>query len=179
MARMIALFLACIPIAGASAAAQSLDSPAAAADLVRLLDTRKLEAISALDPADPGRFVAALYIPGAQLLVVSGKHPDVNALKYRMLNGAHRDVYLDVQGTPTPKGKLFVQDASADGLRAAPADGAAADIVYTDGTTTLMIDGKAKQQGLSATDYQGKVKELDGRYVHALQLLTAALTTSS
>ena len=179
MLRILALIAACTPIAGGSVMAQSFDSQAAAADVIRLLDARQLTAISALDPSEPGRFVAALYIPGAQLLVVSGKHPDVNALKYRMINGAHRDVYLDVQGTPTPKGKLFVQDAAADGLRPSAENGSAADIVYTDGTTTLMLDGKAKQQKLSTTEYQAKVKEADERYVHALQLLKAALTPTS
>ena len=179
MARIIALLAACMPIAGGPVTGQSIDSQAAAADVVRLLDSRKITTISAVDPAEPGRFVAALYIPGAQLLVVSGVHPDVNALKYRMINGAHRDVYLDLQGTPTPKGKLFVQDASADGLQPSVENGVAADIVYTDGTATLKLDGKAKQQGLSTSDYQSKVKDAEARYVHALQLLKAALTTTS
>jgi uncharacterized protein YeaO (DUF488 family) len=50
---------------------QAFASADAVRDLVYVLDQHRLDAIAAADPAAPGTFVAALYIPGNQLLVVS------------------------------------------------------------------------------------------------------------
>ena len=56
------------------AAAQGTRSAVAAKALAEAMDAAKLDSIAAPDPADPGTFVAALYFPGSQLLVVSAKY---------------------------------------------------------------------------------------------------------
>jgi hypothetical protein len=46
-------------------------SRTAAGRLTALLTTRTLEAVAAPDPSEPGRFVAALYLPESQLLAIA------------------------------------------------------------------------------------------------------------
>src|SRR5919106_6298736 len=75
-------------------------SAAAARILVHLLQHRQREAVAVADPTADGAFVAALYIPGGQLLVVRARHPSAEAIRYRIDKGQYRDVYLDLQGTP-------------------------------------------------------------------------------
>ena len=75
------------------------------------------EAIAASDPTQSDTFVAALHIPGSQLLVVRRRHPAAEALRQRMALSQFRDVYLDLQGSAAVAGKFFVQDAGADGIR--------------------------------------------------------------
>jgi hypothetical protein len=44
-------------------------------------------------------------------------------LTHRISARQYRDVYLDLQGTPIPQHKFFVQDSGADGISSArPAD---------------------------------------------------------
>src|SRR5262245_18229028 len=57
-----------------SVAAQTAKSAAAAKELAAALDAAKLDAIAAVDPADPTVYCAALYFPGSQILVVSAKY---------------------------------------------------------------------------------------------------------
>ena len=63
--------LACRRLA---ASAQESKSAPLAKQLAAALDAAKLDSIAAKDPAAPDVFVAALYFPGMQLLVVSGKY---------------------------------------------------------------------------------------------------------
>ena len=73
----VALCVCAVLLAGAAArgAAQpAAKSVAAAKALAAALDAAKLDAIAAADPAIPDTFVAALYMQGAQILVVSAKY---------------------------------------------------------------------------------------------------------
>src|SRR4051812_29580910 len=72
-------------------AAQDTKSPAVARELARLLDAAKLDGIAAADPATPGAFVAALYIPGSQLLVVGAKYAAPPLLLDRISKKEYRD----------------------------------------------------------------------------------------
>ena len=67
----VAAFCACV-VLPASAGSQESKSAPLAKQLAQVLDAAKLESMAAADPTT-GAFVAALYIPGTQLLVVSGK----------------------------------------------------------------------------------------------------------
>jgi hypothetical protein len=159
----------------ASGAAQSEGSRAAAARLSQLLESRGLDAIGARDPAAADRFIAALHIPGDQLLVVAGHHPTPALLDHRIQQKAFRELYLDLQATPTPKGKLFVMDSRGDGLRASREQGESFDIVYEDGTKTTAFDGDWEGQKLNESEYRQRFADLDRQYAHMLELLVAAL----
>jgi hypothetical protein len=155
-------------------AAQHLLSPEAARELARALDVAGLESIAAADSAEPGAFVAALHIRGAQMLVVSARHPSVEGLTRRITGRQYRDVYLDLQGTPTTQGKFFVQDSGADGISNARPQSGGVDVLYEDGVRQTLFNGEPKAQKLSPAEYSARLAAADARYAHLLTLLTAA-----
>jgi len=106
------------------------------------------------------------------MLVVSAEHPWATLLRQKIARGAYRDVYLDLQGTPTPKGKFFVQDAGADGIR----DGHAGvvDAVYEDGTRQTLFD-RALARELPGAAYDSALAAADARYNQALTTLLGAI----
>src|SRR4051812_3584805 len=73
--------------------AQESKSAPLAKQLAAALDAGKLDSIAAKDPAAPDVFVAALYFPGMQLLVVSGKYAVPQLLESRVGRKEYRDVY--------------------------------------------------------------------------------------
>jgi hypothetical protein len=155
-------------------AAQHFLSPGAAPGLVQALNVAGLESIAAADPAEPGTFVAALHLQGSLMLVVSARHPSVEALTQRIAARQYRDVYLDLQGTPTPQHKFFVQDSGADGIANARSEGGGVDVLYEDGVTQTLFNGQPKAQKLTPAQYSSRLAAADARYAHLLTLLTAA-----
>jgi hypothetical protein len=159
----------------ASVVGQAEESRQTAARLIQLLQSRGLDAVAARDPAAPDRFIAALHVPGDQLLVVAGHHPTPALLDHRLQQRAFRELYLDLQATPTPAGKLFVMDAKGDGLQVSRERGEAFDIVYENGTKSTAFDGDWKGQKLTESEYRRQFAALDQRYAHMLAALVAAL----
>lgn len=172
---IIAIIATCLSlVVPAASGAASAWSPSLAHAFVALLNSRGIEAFAAPDPDEPGRFVAALSVPHGDLLVVSARQPSAGAVAQRIAAGQFRDVYVDLQATPTPAGKFFVQDSNADGLSNAPQNDAI-DIVYEDGAKTTVFNGDAKAQHLSRDEYEARFDAADRRYAHALTVLTMAL----
>jgi hypothetical protein len=139
-----------VGIVTAAAAEDFGKSREPARKLVQLLETRHLTAVATTDPQIPGRFIAAMYIPGSRLLVVGASNPSIEAVRYRIQHGQYQDVYLDLQSTPTVQGKLFVQDAAADGLTWST-DGSDVDVAYEDGARTTLFTKKAHAKGADET----------------------------
>jgi hypothetical protein len=170
---------------GAALHAQPFASAATAGDLVYLLDQFHLDAIATPDPMEPGTFVGALYIPGSQLLVVSARHPSVDGVIERIAMRQYREVYLDLQGTPTPDNKFFVQDARADGILSALPGSGDVDVLYEDGVRQTLFNGDTRGQQLTPAEYDSKLAAADARYARLLALLASAVrqaqhqTTSS
>ena len=154
--------------------AQHLLSPEAAPGLVQALDVAGLESIAAADPAEPGTFVAALHLQGGLMLVVSARHPSVDGLTQRIAARQYRDVYLDLQGTPTPQHKFFMQDSGADGISNARSEGGGVDVLYEDGVTQTLFNGQPKAQKLTSAQYDARLAAADTRYARLLTLLTDA-----
>lgn len=155
-------------------ASQESASTVATKALLSALDHAGLDAIATVDPAEPGAFVAAMHIKGGQLLVVRAHHPSVEALSARLAARQFRDVYIDLQATPTPKGKLFVMDSGANGLPGDSDQPAHVDVVYEDGTRQTMFNG-ARAQKLSPDEYRKQLKDADVRYTRLLEVLRAAV----
>jgi hypothetical protein len=155
--------------------AQPFASADAARDLVRVLDQFRLDAIASVDPSEPGAFVAALYIPGSQLLVVRARHPSVEGVRQHLASHQYREVYLDLQGTPTQDGKFFVQDARADGILSALPGSGDVDVLYEDGRRQTLFNGDLIAQHLTAAEYDAKLAAADSRYARMLTLLTSAV----
>jgi hypothetical protein len=150
---------------------QTAKSAAAAKELAQALDGAKLEAIAAADPAEPGTFVAALYFPGSQILVVSAKYAAPALLTDKIAKQNYRDVYIDLNSASIAGSKVFVIDTNVDGLVAKPEDGQGAD-QWEQGKTQVTFDGQWKKAKMSEEEYMKAFATADERYAHILQVLT-------
>jgi hypothetical protein len=162
-----------IILGAVSPATREFASAQRAGDFAHALQLAGVDTFAAADPAEEGRFVAALYLPG-QLLVISAKHPSAAVVQQRIASGMYRDVYLDLQGTPTAEGKFFVQDSAADGLLNVAPGTSSVDVVYLDGTRTLIFNGDLKAQHLTEEQYDASFTTADSRYAHMLEVLETA-----
>jgi hypothetical protein len=169
------IFAALLASLAAPVGAQTATSAINARVLTGLLDARGLDAIAARDPDVPSRFVAALYLAGSQLLVVSGEYPAPVLLEQRAGRGEFREIYMELQGASPPEARLFVHDMGADGLRSACDPGAPFDVVYEHGALRTTFDGNWAGQGLTAAEYARRFASDDERYARMLAALIAAL----
>jgi hypothetical protein len=161
----------CVP---ATAQAAS-ESQAAAKTLTDELGRRGITVVAAKDPNAEAVFVAATYIPGVELLVVSARSTAPAYLDQLLAWKQFDQVYASLNGASLPDGKLFIQDMRADGLTPSREDGGTFDIVYQDVTKTTMFDGNWKKQNLSEAEYRSRFAQVDGRYAKVLSLLLAQL----
>jgi hypothetical protein len=172
MLRICGIVLLLCPVLAAAPAERTVRSAALAKQLGAALLEHELEAIAARDPEGADRFVAALFFPDSQLLVVSGKYPSPSLLDEKLVQKNYREVYLDLGTSQFANTSLFVQDMKADGL----CDGRdqTADILY-EGSTQTILDGDWKKHGLSEQAYAQRLAEVDDRYSRLLELLLMQL----
>jgi hypothetical protein len=160
--------LAALALAAADGAA-TLQSRPLAQQLTTLMADRHLDAIAAKDPSEDGRFVAALYFPNSQLLVISARYPVPAQLQQSLDSKAYRDVYLALQQSGAADSKVFVQDLGADGLHAAADQ--PVDIVYEHVVNQAIFDKDAAKADAA---YRRKLTADDAQYSRMLQLLLDA-----
>ena len=84
------------------------------------MEAGKLDSVAAKDPATPGVYIGALYIPNFQLLVIANVYAAPTLLDTRLTKKEYRDVYIDLNSATTAATRLFVQDLGADGVKAKP-----------------------------------------------------------
>jgi hypothetical protein len=159
------------------AVAQETRSSAAVKALAKAMDGAKLESIAAPDPSEPGTWVAALYFPGAQLLVVSAKYAAPPLLVDKMASKNYRDIYIDLNSASIAGSKVFIIDHSCDGLIAKPDNGQVADS-YEHGAKQYAFDGDWKKAKMSEDAYMKAFSDADERYARILTLLTAQAAKS-
>ena len=162
--------------AGLSAGARQQNSEALAARLASAMTERHLDAIAAQDPEAPDRFVAALLIPNAQLLVVSAQYPATAELQALLTQQNYRDVYTALHQPAAQQSRFFIMDAGGDGLRTG---GDGVDVLYEKGTIQTLFDGRWKQQGLSEAAYSKRAQDAEARYSQLLSLLSSTLQTAT
>lgn len=155
-------------LAATPAIAQESKSAPLAKELTQLLESAKIDSIAASDPAN-GKFVAALYIPGTQLLVVSGKFESTEIGPYRISNKEFRELYMDLMGGSVAGSKVVASDISADGLAFKPANGIPGDS-WENGTKNMAFEG-AKKAKLKDDEYHRVYSEADSEYARMLSLL--------
>ncbi len=175
MVTRVAWFVACAVVFVLSplpAAAQSGKSAAAVKALTQALDAAKLDAIAAPDPADPTSFVAALYISGAQLMVVSAKYSAPPLLVAKIKTKEYRDVYIDLSSAAVAGSKTFIIDFNCNGLLSKTEDNGAPDTWETD-KQQLAFDGDWRKAKLSEADYMKTYSDADDRYTKLIELLSA------
>ncbi len=159
-----------LAIGGTLANAQTSKSSAAAKELSETLDRLKLDSIAAADPSDPGTYVAALYFPGAQLLVVSAKYSAPVLLDAKLTKKDYRDIYIDLSSASIPASKVFILDQAADGLIYKPEDDQPADTWETANKSTT-FDGDWRKAKVTEEDYTKIFNSADARYAQILTLL--------
>lgn len=178
LTRVACCSLALVCLAPAVAAAQESKSAPLAKQLAAALDAGKLDSIAAKDPSAPDAFVAALYFPGMQLLVISGKYSVPQLLTDRVGRKEYRDVYLDLNGASIADTKVFIEDPGADGIKAKRDDNQAFDQCEIAGKRT-MFNSDWKTQKMSETDYLKTYSAADERYSEILAALLAQAKKSS
>lgn len=172
-AGLLAVLLSAVP-----ALAQESASASVAAQLVAALDAAKLQNVAAKDPAAPDRYVAALYLPGLQLVVISGKYAAPPLLDQRLANREYREVYVELNGAAERATRILVTDLGANGLRFSPSGDQPADICEMEGRRTI-FNRQWRDQQLSEDEYRKIYAAADARYTELLTALLAQLKTTS
>jgi hypothetical protein len=169
---LAAVMIAVVP----TASSKDPTSSEAAATLTRLLDQLRLDAVATRDPQHRARFIAALYFPGAQLLVIRGTYAAPELLAQRIDQRQYRDAYADIGAASPLEGRCFVMDLHADGLHISGARKAPFDIVYRNGTDQVMYDGDWNRQQLTQSAYLERFASDDAEYARMLAALAASLS---
>jgi hypothetical protein len=149
-----------------------------AKELARLLDEAKLDAVAAKDPSAPDRFVAALYFPGSELLVVSAKYTVPALLNEKLSQKNYKDVYVELNSASVLESKIFVEDLMCDGLRAKRESNQPFD-TYDSRGLKIQFDNEWKKQKFSEDDYMKHFGTADDAYANMLTMLVAALKKTS
>jgi hypothetical protein len=172
---MMLSVLATVVIAGSPlVAAQDTPSRTLALDLAKRLSGSEPKFVAAPVPDDPSRFVAALHLPGVQLLVISATYSSPALIRELLAKGDHQRVYVDLNAAGERAGRFFVEDLRADGLHAEPERDAPFDVTWRDAVVRTLYNGDWKGQKLTQAAYQERFKQDAAQYAHALELLVAA-----
>jgi len=170
--------LAMLAVCAGTAVAQTAQSAAVAKSLTAALDQAKLSAIAAADPASPGVYVAALYYPGAELLVVQAKYSAPAAMDATLTSKDYREAYVDLNGAAEPGTKIFIEDLKADGLNANPGNDQPFDS-YDATSQKAQFNHDWKAQKMSEDEYKKLFATADQQYTHMLTLLLDELKKPS
>lgn len=158
--------------------AQEAKSVALVKELTALLDQNKLDSIAARE-AQPDAFVAALYYPGIQLIVVGAKYKEPVLLTDRITKKEYRDTYIDLNSAALPNSKCLVMDLGADGLKAKVDEGKPFDNIERADGKEISFNSDWKAQKMTEDEYMKAFGEADARYAKMLQALIAQLKKSS
>jgi hypothetical protein len=167
---------ASLVLAPTMAAAQDSKSATSVTELVKMLDSMKLDSF-AVKGSVPNEYVGALYFPGSQLLVVSAKFDTPWRADSLLDQKNYRDVYIELNSASLPQSKLFVSDLGANGLRFKK-DGNTYDTVDVGGKT-FNFDGDWKKAKITEDDYSKTYSSSDEHYVQMIQMLIAGLKKPS
>lgn len=167
---IVLLFCAALPAALSAQSETTRRSATLVKQLGIALLEQKLDAIATRDPETPNRFVAALFFPESQMLVVSASYSTPSVLDEKLGQKNYREVYLDLGTTQFADTSMFFQDMNADGL--SHDRDQTADILY-EGPASTIFDGDWKKHGVSEEAYEKRLADADDRYSRLLELLLA------
>lgn len=174
--RISGIALAAILLLAPAASAQDSKSATSVIELVKILDSMKLDSF-AVKGASPNEYVGALYFPGSQLLVVSARFDTPWRADSLLEMKNYRDLYIELNSASVPQSKVFVSDLSANGLRSKK-DGTVYDTADIGGKT-FNFDGDWKKAKITADDYTKTYSTTDEQYTQMIQALLAGLKKSS
>lgn len=165
-------------VAVTAAEPQQPASEARVSELIAALDKQGLQSVAAQDPTRAGQLVAVLYVPGVQLLMITGRCDASEVLAARLAAAEYRDVYTDLHACAVDTTRLFIQDMSADGLWPEPRrSGAPFDIVYEQMTHRTRFDGDCRSQELTSAEYRQRFTTIDAEYARLASILVDSFLT--
>ena len=162
-------------VAAALASAQESRSSQLAAELVKLLDALKLDAVAA--KIDGDQYVGALYFPGSQLLVVRARYIVPERMDAQLQGKNYRDVYIDLNSASIRDSKMLIADVGANGLQLGRRN-QPYDTVDT-GVKSYAFDGDWGKAKISEQEYTKAFQSSDEEYTRMLQVLVAQLKKTS
>ena len=171
---LCAVLLLCPGLASAQAPASK--SAPLASELVKLLDSMKLDSVAGSRSAD--EYVAAMYFPGSQLVVVNAKTNVPDRMKYLILQKSYKDLYVELNGVVDQQSKVFISDLGANGLQFKREKNQPFDSVDATGKTTA-FDGDWRKAKLSEEEYTKIYVSQDEAYSRMLQALLDTLKKPS
>ena len=147
-----------------------------AGELVKLMNSMKLDAVAGSRGVN--EYVAAMYFPGTQLVVVSARTTVPDRMKYLILQKSYKDLYVELNGAVDQASKTFISDLGANGLQFKREKDQPFDTVDTAGKTTA-LDGDWRKAKLSEQEYTKMYVEQDEAYSQMLQALIDTLKKPS
>jgi hypothetical protein len=160
----------------ALAFAQESRSAQLAAELVKMLDAMKLDAIAAKIGGD--QYVGALYFPGSQLLVVKARYIVPERMDAQLAGKAYRDVYIDLNSASVKDSKMLIADLGANGLQSRRNNNQPYDTVDVGGRS-YAFDGDWGKAKLSEQEYTKVFQTSEADYTRMLEALVAQLKKTS
>jgi hypothetical protein len=143
-----------------------------AAALAKQLAQAKLQYIATKDPTDPGRFVAAMHLPGAQLMIVSARYGAPALLNEKVLLGKFQDAYIDLNSASEAATRIIVEDLRADGFALSKGKDTLRDSFESNGKR-VVFDFDWRKQKLTEAEYFSTLEAADTQYARMLELLIA------
>lgn len=159
----------------AFATAQESKSAGLAGELVKLLDSMKLDSIAAKIQGD--QYVGALYFAGSQLLVVKARYLVPERMDEQLAQKNYRDVYIDLNSASLPDSKVLISDLGANGLYARRRENQFDTVDL--GGKSYTFDGEWGKAKLSEQDYTKAFQASEMEYVRMLEALVAQLKKTS
>jgi hypothetical protein len=173
MGTILAAALAVAVAAPATAEdAKASKSSVQAAALAKQLARAKLQYIATKDPTEPGRFVAAMHLPGAELMIVSAKYGAPALLNEKVLLGKFQDAYIDLNSASEAATRIIVEDLRADGFALAKSKDMVRDSFEANGKR-VVFDFDWRKQKLTQAEYFSTLEAADTQYARMLELLIA------
>ena len=147
-----------------------------AAELTQLMGAKNLDSIAT---SDADHYVGALYMPGAQLIVVRATVPVKDRMSYLLYNKMYRDAYVDLNSTGDRTSRVLITDLGANGLQFRREKDQPFDIVDVGGKSHS-FDGKwGGKENPSREEYTKTYASTDEQYSQMLQALITALKKPS
>jgi hypothetical protein len=169
----LGMIVVAVGVAPARAGEESSKSAAVAQALVKHLEGAKQQYIAVRDPNEANRYVAAMFFPGLQLLVISAQYSAPALMNEKLYQGKFQDVYVDLHSASVRGSRIMIEDLLADGLARAKGRNRPPDSFESDGKR-VVFDFDWRKQKLSEDEYFKALDRADEQYSRMLGLLLAA-----
>jgi hypothetical protein len=178
MFRQVMALLILVGMTGTATAQVTTETAAAAKELTTLLEGHAEGVaprfMATYDPTEDDRYVAAMLLPGIQLVIVSAEYPVRVLFREHMLRGRYQEAYQDLSSASVVDTRLTIEDIRADGLAPRPGKGqTAADVVIRGEEDAFRFDGQWRRNRMREAEYMEKFKETEAEYLRLMGLLIA------